>query len=125
MNKKPFQGTGTALVTPFKRDGSVDEQALRRLVDFQIDEGIDMLLPCGTTGEGATLDSAETERVVSMAFLSTDGLQVLHRPRREQFFRPDGAMRQSLLDRPSQHAINGFLVGRIAVRPDVRSHDAL
>jgi 4-hydroxy-tetrahydrodipicolinate synthase len=66
MNKKPFQGTGTALVTPFKRDGSVDEQALRRLVDFQIDEGIDMLLPCGTTGEGATLDSVETERVVSI-----------------------------------------------------------
>jgi len=66
MNKKPFQGTGTALVTPFKRDGSVDEQALRRLVDFQIDEGIDMLLPCGTTGEGATLDSAETERVMSI-----------------------------------------------------------
>src|SRR5215510_11785310 len=66
MKKKPFQGTGTALVTPFKRDGSVDEQALRRLVDFQIDEGIDMLLPCGTTGEGATLDSAETEKVVSI-----------------------------------------------------------
>jgi 4-hydroxy-tetrahydrodipicolinate synthase len=65
MTKKPFQGTGTALVTPFKRDGSVDEQALRRLVDFQIAEGIDMLLPCGTTGEGATLDASETELVVS------------------------------------------------------------
>jgi 4-hydroxy-tetrahydrodipicolinate synthase len=65
MTKKPFQGTGTALVTPFKRDGSVDEAALRRLVDFQIGEGIDMLLPCGTTGEGATLDPSETEFVVS------------------------------------------------------------
>src|SRR5690349_6418189 len=64
MVKKKFQGTGTALVTPFKRDGSIDEPALRRLVDFQINDGIDMLLPCGTTGEGATLDSAETERVV-------------------------------------------------------------
>src|SRR5215475_3608316 len=66
MTKKRFQGTGTALVTPFKRDGAIDEAALRRLVDFQIAEGIDMLLPCGTTGEGATLDSAETERVVSI-----------------------------------------------------------
>ena len=66
MTKKRFQGTGTALVTPFKRDGSIDEPALRRLVDLQIEAGIDMLLPCGTTGEGATLDSGETERVVSI-----------------------------------------------------------
>lgn len=66
MNKKKFQGTGTALVTPFKPDGSIDEPALRRLVDFQIAEGIDMLLPCGTTGEGATLDAQETDRVVEI-----------------------------------------------------------
>ncbi len=66
MTKKQFQGTGTALVTPFKRDGSIDEAALRRFVDFQIEEGIDMLFPCGTTGEGATLENAETERVVSI-----------------------------------------------------------
>src|SRR5216110_2493750 len=66
MTKKQFQGTGTALVTPFRSDGSVDEKALRRLVDFQISEGIDMLLPCGTTGEGATLDSDETDRVVQI-----------------------------------------------------------
>jgi 4-hydroxy-tetrahydrodipicolinate synthase len=66
MTKKPFQGTGTALITPFRADGSVDEKALRRLVDFQISEGIDMLLPCGTTGEGATLDADETDRVVEI-----------------------------------------------------------
>src|SRR5437016_2762227 len=66
MMKKQFQGTGTALVTPFSSDGSVDEKALRRLVDFQISEGIDMLLPCGTTGEGATLDADETDRVVQI-----------------------------------------------------------
>jgi 4-hydroxy-tetrahydrodipicolinate synthase len=64
--KKPFQGTGTALITPFKADGSVDEMALRRLVDFQIDGGVDMLLPCGTTGEGATLDEDETDRVLQI-----------------------------------------------------------
>src|SRR5258705_11272612 len=66
MSKKPFQGTGTALVTPFKSDGSVDEKALRGLVDFQIAEGIDMILPCGTTGEGATLTAEETDRVTQI-----------------------------------------------------------
>jgi 4-hydroxy-tetrahydrodipicolinate synthase len=66
MTKSPFQGTGTAMVTPFKDDGSVDEKGLRRLVDFQIDGGVDMLLPCGTTGEGATLDAEETDRVVQI-----------------------------------------------------------
>src|SRR3989449_2847198 len=66
MTKKRFQGTGTAMITPFKSDGSIDEKALRRFVDFQIDGGVDMLLPCGTTGEGATLDADETDRVVQI-----------------------------------------------------------
>ena len=66
MTKKPFQGTGTAMVTPFKADGTIDEKALRRFVDFQIDGGVDMLLPCGTTGEGATLDERETDRVIQI-----------------------------------------------------------
>src|SRR6266480_1937526 len=66
MTKKRFQGTGTAMITPLKSDGSVDEKTLRRFVDFQIDGGIDMLLPCGTTGEGATLDADETDHVVQI-----------------------------------------------------------
>ncbi|HEY2381998.1 MAG TPA: 4-hydroxy-tetrahydrodipicolinate synthase [Terriglobia bacterium] len=66
MTKKSFQGTGTAMITPFKADGSIDEKALRRFVDFQIDGGVDMLLPCGTTGEGATLDESETDRVMQI-----------------------------------------------------------
>jgi len=66
MTKKAFQGTGTAMITPFKSDGSIDEQALRRFVDFQISGGVDMLLPCGTTGEGATLDDSETDRVLEI-----------------------------------------------------------
>src|SRR5215510_14358335 len=66
MTKRRLQGTGTAMITPFKSDGSVDEKALRRFVDFQIDGGVDMLLPCGTTGEGATLDENETDRVVQI-----------------------------------------------------------
>jgi 4-hydroxy-tetrahydrodipicolinate synthase len=54
-----IRGCGTALVTPFQRDGSVDEVALRRLVQFQLREGIDFLVPCGTTGETPTLEHGE------------------------------------------------------------------
>ena len=71
MTKKSFQGTGTAMITPFKSDGSIDEKALRRFVDFQIEGGVDMLLPCGTTGEGATLDENETDRVVQIVIEQT------------------------------------------------------
>jgi 4-hydroxy-tetrahydrodipicolinate synthase len=54
-----IRGCGTALVTPFRKDGSVDEAALRRLVQFQLREGIDFLVPCGTTGETPTLEHGE------------------------------------------------------------------
>jgi len=73
MVKKKFQGTGTALVTPFKKDGSIDEPALRRLVDLQVRGGIDMLFPCGTTGEGATLEPEEADRVLSIVMQETRG----------------------------------------------------
>jgi len=73
MSKKSFRGTGTALVTPFKSDGSIDERALRALVDFQIAEGIDMILPCGTTGEGATLSWDETDRVTQIVIEQARG----------------------------------------------------
>jgi 4-hydroxy-tetrahydrodipicolinate synthase len=59
-------GCGTALVTPFARDGSVDEQALRKLVDWQIAEGIHFVVPCGSTGEAVTLTPAEHRRVVDI-----------------------------------------------------------
>ena len=52
-------GCGTAIVTPFKADGPIDEAALRALVSFQIDGGIDFLVACGSTGEAATLDEEE------------------------------------------------------------------
>jgi 4-hydroxy-tetrahydrodipicolinate synthase len=54
-----IRGCGTALVTPFQRDGRVDERALRRLVQFQVREGINFLVPCGTTGETPTLEHGE------------------------------------------------------------------
>ena len=62
-----FTGTGTALVTPFRIDGSLDEPALRRLVRRQIDAGIDFLVPCGTTGESPTLSHEEHLRVVEIS----------------------------------------------------------
>jgi 4-hydroxy-tetrahydrodipicolinate synthase len=61
-----FTGTGTALVTPFRNDGSLDEAALRSLVKRQIDAGINFLVPCGTTGESPTLTHAEHLRVVEL-----------------------------------------------------------
>ena len=60
-----FQGCGTALVTPFTPDGAVDYPALRALTDWQVAEGIDFLVVCGSTGEAQTLDEAERERVVA------------------------------------------------------------
>jgi 4-hydroxy-tetrahydrodipicolinate synthase len=59
-----LQGSGTALVTPFTPDGSVDVEALRKLVSWQIEEGIDFLVPCGSTGEAQTLTAAERDLVV-------------------------------------------------------------
>lgn len=60
-----FTGVTVALVTPF-RDGEVDEQALRRLVDFHVEEGTDCISPCGTTGESPTLSHEEHERVIGL-----------------------------------------------------------
>ena len=60
-----LQGCGTALVTPFSDDGGLDLPALRSLVEWQIAEGIDFLVPCGSTGEAQTLDDGERERVVA------------------------------------------------------------
>ena len=61
-----FTGCGTALVTPFRKDLSLDEEAMRRLVRRQIEAGINFLVPCGTTGESPTLTSAEQKRVVEI-----------------------------------------------------------
>ncbi|MBL9178394.1 MAG: 4-hydroxy-tetrahydrodipicolinate synthase [Verrucomicrobiaceae bacterium] len=60
-----FAGTHTAIVTPFK-NGQIDEAALKSLVDFQFDNGVNGVVPCGTTGESPTLDYDEHERVVKL-----------------------------------------------------------
>jgi 4-hydroxy-tetrahydrodipicolinate synthase len=61
-----FTGVGTALITPFAKDGALDEGAIRRLARRQIDAGVHFLVPCGTTGEVPTLSPAERRRVVEL-----------------------------------------------------------
>ena len=68
-----LKGCGTALVTPFARDGSVDVPALRALVAWQLEEGIDFLVPCGSTGEAQTLSTEERELVVRTVVEAADG----------------------------------------------------
>jgi len=61
-----LRGCGTALVTPFSQDGAVDENALRNLVAWQVESGIDFVIPCGTTGETPTLTHDEWLRVIDV-----------------------------------------------------------
>jgi len=68
-----LKGCGTALVTPFTKDGALDEPALRKLVDWQITEGVHFLVPCGSTGEAATMTSAEHRRVVEITVEQAKG----------------------------------------------------
>jgi 4-hydroxy-tetrahydrodipicolinate synthase len=75
---RTWQGTFTAIVTPFRRDGSLDEAALRTLVDRQIEGGVDGLVPCGTTGESATMSTEEKIRVIEIVReQSNDRVRVL------------------------------------------------
>jgi len=68
-----FTGCGTALVTPFRKDLSLDEEAMRRLVRRQIEAGINFLVPCGTTGESPTLSREEHLRVVAITIEEAKG----------------------------------------------------
>jgi 4-hydroxy-tetrahydrodipicolinate synthase len=69
-----FTGVGTALITPFHRDGSVDEAAVKRLARRQIDAGIHFLVPCGTTGETPTLNEHEWLRVCELVVEEANGV---------------------------------------------------
>jgi 4-hydroxy-tetrahydrodipicolinate synthase len=70
---RALTGCGTALVTPFTRGGEVDDTALRRLVEWQITEGVHFLVPCGSTGEAVTLTPAEHRRVVEITVEVAEG----------------------------------------------------
>jgi 4-hydroxy-tetrahydrodipicolinate synthase len=68
-----FRGVGTALITPFTASGALDEAALAKFVDWQITEGVNFLVPCGTTGENPTLTPEEHRRVVELTVKSANG----------------------------------------------------
>lgn len=61
-----FKGSMVAIITPFTPDGRVDEESYRRLIEFQLENGTDIIVPCGTTGESATLDYEEHDRVIQI-----------------------------------------------------------
>lgn len=67
MKKTIFKGVGTALITPFKEDFSVDYEAFEKLCESQIDSGVNALIVGGTTGEGATLKAEEKQKLISVA----------------------------------------------------------
>src|SRR5262245_4656 len=64
--RKDFSGVGTAIITPFTKTGALDEPAVRKLAQRQVDAGIHVLVPCGTTGETPTLSAAERRRIVEI-----------------------------------------------------------
>ena len=68
-----FTGVGTALITPFRKDGSVDESAVKRLARRQIEGGVHFLVPCGTTGESPTLSDVEKLRVCELVVEESNG----------------------------------------------------
>ena len=73
MSAQRLWGCGTALVTPFAADGSIDDGSLRDLVDWQIEQGIHFLVPCGSTGEAATMSVDEQRRVVELVVKQAKG----------------------------------------------------
>ncbi len=72
-NLDQLRGCGTAIITPFRRDQSIDESALSRFIEFQIDGGVDFLVACGTTGESVTMTEDEQERVVELTIEAAAG----------------------------------------------------
>lgn len=68
-----LRGCATALVTPFTRAGAIDEAALQRLVEYQIAGGVELLVPCGTTGESATMTEAEDQQVIKLVIDAAKG----------------------------------------------------
>src|SRR3954466_10221702 len=73
MTSERLAGCGTALITPFKESGEIDERSLRSFVDWQISSGVHFVVPCGSTGEAATMTVAEHRRVVQITVEQTAG----------------------------------------------------
>src|SRR5258708_12334076 len=94
-----LRGCGTALVTPFRRDCSIDEPALRSLVEWQIASGIHFLVPCGTTGETPTLTKDEWLRVIDIT-IDVNGGRGPIVSRAPPNFTPDALEKHPQLTRP-------------------------
>src|SRR5882757_9816868 len=73
MKMQRLSGCGTALVTPFSQSGEIDERSLRAFVEWQITSGVHFIVPCGSTGEAATMTVAEHRRVVEITVEQTAG----------------------------------------------------
>lgn len=73
MIAQRFRGVGVALVTPFTESGSIDFDALQRHVEYQVDGGVNMLVPCGTTGESVTMSAAEQAQVIETTVRAAAG----------------------------------------------------
>ncbi|MFN2511522.1 MAG: dihydrodipicolinate synthase family protein, partial [Pyrinomonadaceae bacterium] len=73
INTEWLRGAATALVTPFKDSGEIDDDRLRALIEYQIAGGIRLLVPCGTTGESATMTEQEDQRVIRITVETAKG----------------------------------------------------
>jgi 4-hydroxy-tetrahydrodipicolinate synthase len=73
MENRMLHGVHTALITPFAKDGEVDYIALKKIIEFQIEQGVSGLVPCGTTGESPTLSHEEHDRVIKLTVEYSDG----------------------------------------------------
>ena len=73
IKRRPLLGCGTALVTPFTTDGEVDEAAMRAFVEWQVTDGVDFVVPCGSTGEAVALSASEHRRVIEVTVEQVNG----------------------------------------------------
>ena len=106
---RQFRGTGTALVTPFTKDGSLDEKALRRLVDFEVKGGVEALIPVGTTGESPTLSHDEQYRVIDIVIEQAKG--------RAKVFAGTGSNNTADAIEKTRHAKNAGADAALVVAP--------
>ena len=103
-----FNGTITALITPFRKDGSIDEDAFRKLITFQEENGVDAVVPCGSTGESATLSFDEHIRVVEIA---------VDQVRKAKVIAGTGSNSTSEAIRLSEHAENAGADAVLSISP--------
>ena len=71
MKKKVFEGAATAIITPFFENGEIDYESFAKIIDFQIEAGIDAIVAAGTTGEGSTLTDEEHRKVIEFCVKQT------------------------------------------------------